>query len=274
MNVRRWATALATLLLLIAIGYWVAIGGFMPPAAPAWLTAKPFAHRGNHFDMQHPENSLAAFKLAVQRGEGIEFDVHLTADGQVVVMHDDDLSRMTGDPRLIAETDFADIRALRLAGTAEQIPTLAEVLSAVHGRVPVIVEIKSRGAAGPLEDAVASQIAAYQGEIAVTSFSPLSLARMASLVPNVPRGQITGLFIDAGLPDWQVFALQRLLLNVISRPAFIVNDLAAVPSWDNSLQRALGRKVLVYAPEDPAGARFALQNADNFIGNPGSLTTP
>jgi len=274
MNAGRWAIAFAALLLLIAIGYWVAIGGFMPPAAPKWITAKPFAHRGNHFDMQHPENSLAAFKLAVQRGEGIELDVHLTADGRVVVMHDDDLSRMTGDSRLIAETDFADIRALRLAGTAEQIPTLAEVLSVVHGRVPILVEIKSRGAAGPLEDQVASQVVDYPGEIAVTSFSPLSLARMAALAPNVPRGQITGLFINAGLPDWQLFVLQHLLLNVISRPAFIVNDIGAVPSWDNSLQRVLGRKVLVYAPEDAAGAQFARQRADNFIGNPGSMTTP
>ena len=111
----RWALAAAGTLATLGALYWFAIGGFTRPHPPAWLTAQPFAHRGDHFEVLHPENSLPAFRSAVQAGHGVELDVHLTSDGQLVVMHDDTLLRMTGDPRTISDVPFAEIRTLRLA---------------------------------------------------------------------------------------------------------------------------------------------------------------
>jgi glycerophosphoryl diester phosphodiesterase len=265
------AMMIAGALVGVVVLYWIAIGGLSQPSAPAWLTAGPFAHRGHHFEVQHPENSLAAFRSAAEAGYGVELDVHLTSDGQAVVIHDDTLWRTTGDPRNVADTSFADIRALRLQHTAEQIPTLAEALATVGGRVPVLVEIKSRGGAGRLEEIVALETGSYRGKLAIMSFNPLSLHRIAQLVPQIPRGQISGLFADSGLPAYQTFVLQHLLLNVWSRPDFIVYDFAAMPSWDASAQRSLGRPLLVYTPATLADAQLATAEADNYIGDPGSL---
>lgn len=267
----RWAIALAGVLVGLGALYAFAIGGFMRPHPPAWLTQRPFAHRGYHFEVLHPENSLAAFRSAAQAGYGVELDVHLSADGQVVVIHDDSLLRTTGDPRQVSDVTFAELRTLRLSGTAEKIPTLAEALEAVGGRVPMLVEIKNSGAAGPLEEAVVRELRTYRGQAAVMSFDPLSLGAVAKLAPEIPRGQITGLFTDSKLPGYQVFALQHLMLNFLSKPDFIVDEFTRVPSWDTSVQRAIGRKLLPYAPATPADAKQAVDNADNFIGDPGAL---
>ena len=271
MNGWRWAIAVVGILVALGALYWFAIGGFARPHPPAWLTAQPFAHRGDHFEVMHPENSLPAFRSAVQAGRGVELDVHLSSDGQIVVIHDDTLLRTTGDPRPVSDVPFAEIRALRLEGTAEQIPTLSEALGVVGGRVPVLVEIKNNGTAGPLEDAVVRELRAYRGPAAVTSFDPLSLGRVAKLAPEIPRGQISGLFTNSALPAYQLFVLQHLMLNFWSRPDFIVDELAAVPSWDTSAQRMMGRKLVVYAPATIPDAQRATQDADNFIGDPGAF---
>jgi glycerophosphoryl diester phosphodiesterase len=160
---------------------------------------------------------------------------------------------------------------LRLDDTAEQIPTLSEALDVVAGRVPVLVEIKNSGAAGSLEEAVVHLLRTYRGPVAVTSFDPLSLGHVAKLAPEIPRGQISGLFTGNDMPGYQRFALQHLMLNFLSKPDFIVDEVAAVPSWDTSVQRSLGRKLLVYAPATIPDARRAAHDADNFIGDPGAF---
>jgi glycerophosphoryl diester phosphodiesterase len=267
----RWAIAAVGTFAALGVLYWFAIGGFARPHPSSWLTAQPFAHRGDHFEVLHPENSLLAFRSAVEAGRGVELDVHLSSDGQLVVIHDDTLLRTTGDPRPVSAVPFAELRTLRLEGTAEQIPTLSEVLDVVGGRVPVLVEIKNNGTAGPLEDAVVRELRAYRGQVAVTSFDPLSLGHVAKIAPEIPRGQISGLFSNSALPSYQLFVLQHLMLNFWSRPDFIVYEAAAVPSWDTSMQRAFGRKLVVYAPATLPDAQRAAQDADNFIGEPGAF---
>ena len=140
-----------------AAGYWWATGG-QPDRAeePAWLAEEHFAHRGLHTEgPQAPENSLAAFERAADAGYGFELDVQLTADNEVVIMHDEDLARMTGDDRLIADVELAEIEELRLLDGEERVPTLAEALEIADGKTPVLVEIKNEGTVGDLEDAVA-----------------------------------------------------------------------------------------------------------------------
>ena len=105
-----------------------------------------YAHRGLHKkDKSVPENSLAAFRRAVKAGYGVEMDVHITADDQLAVFHDDTLKRMIpGAPDGRIETfTLAELKQFRLLKTDEQIPTLEEALSVLAGRVPLILEIKS-----------------------------------------------------------------------------------------------------------------------------------
>jgi len=104
----------------------------------------PYAHRGLHGGGV-PENSLAAFKKAVDSGHGIELDLQLSADGEVMVFHDYTLVRITGESGLLSERSAEELRSLRLSGTDEHIPTLREVLELVDGRVPLLVEINPPG---------------------------------------------------------------------------------------------------------------------------------
>src|SRR4051812_50147585 len=105
----------------------------------------PIAHRGLHAAADgRPENSLAAFAHACRLGFPAELDVRLTRDGEVVVFHDHTLRRLTGAPGRVEERDAADLRALRLVGTAERLPLLHDVLELVGGRVPLAIQLKAR----------------------------------------------------------------------------------------------------------------------------------
>ena len=171
---------------------------------PAFLGA-PLAHRGFH-DAQRPENSLSAFRAAAEAGYGIELDVQLTADGQALVFHDETLDRMAGRAGVVHDMALADLAGVRLGPGEEQIPTLAQVLDLVAGRVPVLIELKDRLGTftpgdGRLEAAVAAALDRYAGPVAVMSFNPHLIATMADVAPEVPRGLTTEDYEPSEYPD-------------------------------------------------------------------------
>jgi glycerophosphoryl diester phosphodiesterase len=231
---------------------------------PPWLRRDPIAHRGLH-DASHPENSLAAFEAAAEAGYPIELDVHLTADGGVVVFHDDTLERMTGHPGTLRERSLAELSALRVLGTDEPIPSLAEVLERVAGRVPVLVELKTHGAAGRLEPAVCDVLSRFTGEHAVQSFDPWSMLWIHRHAPHLPRGMLSGNMRSEGLPLHQVIALENLLLVPAVLPDFIGYELAALPHRATSLWRRLGRPLLAWTIRDEAALHRARGLVDNVI---------
>ncbi|WP_294646363.1 glycerophosphodiester phosphodiesterase family protein [uncultured Aureimonas sp.] len=138
-----------------------------------WLTARPIAHRGLHARPRGvPENSMAAFRAAVEGGYAIECDIHRTRDGVPVVFHDHDLERLTGRTGTIDSLSAAEVADFRLFDTAEAPPTLAALLKFVDGRVPLVVEAKGIDAAtdaGFMAD-VAPVIEGYRGPLALMSF--------------------------------------------------------------------------------------------------------
>lgn len=271
--VRGAAGVFAAGTLVVAAG-WAAATDLIatPHAAPGWLRATPIAHRGLHTgDAIRPENSLAAFRAAAERGYPIELDVHLSSDGVPVVFHDDRLERMTGDARLVSEVASAELRTLALLGSGEHVPTLAEVLALVEDRVPVLIEIKQRGEPGALEAAVVDVVREHPGEIAVQSFNPYSLAYIKRVAPDLPRGQLSGSFAGEDLPAWQVFALRHTLMNWTSRPAFIAYELDALPTWGTSLQRARGRPLLAWTASTSEQYERAQHLSDGVIFGPGAF---
>lgn len=166
----------------------------------SWLLDQPYAHRGlfgpeNYTDT--PENSLAAFRKAVAAGVGAELDVRLSRDGEAVVFHDDNLNRMTGVDAMTGEMEAVHLTDLFLGQTDEKIPTLAQALSVMGARQPVLIELKTPfDKEGPLEERVAAILERYPGPAAVMSFNPLALARMADLAPDRPRGLLSYLWDD------------------------------------------------------------------------------
>ena len=180
-----------------------------------------FAHRGLHGDGV-AENSMSAFRAAVDAGYGIELDVRLSRDGVLVVFHDDDLKRMCEDERLVLDVDSAELAGMSLLGTADGIPTFAEVLKLVDGRVPLLVEIKELSGKG-VSSAAAKMLADYKGEFIVESFNPLSLKNFKNQLPGIPVGILSMRFPREktfGL-RFRNFLLGALLTNVICRPNFI-----------------------------------------------------
>ncbi|MBL0340609.1 MAG: hypothetical protein IPP71_06645 [Bacteroidetes bacterium] len=105
----------------------------------------PIAHRGLHTnDGIIPENSLAAFQKAIDENYLIEIDVHILADNQVIVFHDDNTKRMCGLDKKIRNLTFPEIKSLRLLETHHEIPTLLEVFDLVNGKVPILIELKTK----------------------------------------------------------------------------------------------------------------------------------
>ena len=196
----------------------------------SWIATTPIAHRGL-FDDKIPENSLAAFKNAVKNKLPIELDVSVLTDGVPVIFHDERLARMTGKDGFISGCAYKDIEKLVLHKTKEKIPTLAEALEVIGGKVPVLIEIKNYGKVGQYEKAIWKVLQKYSGEYAVVSFNPYSLEWFKKNAPKVKRGQSASFFKDKEITGIRKFSLKRMRLNKkVSEPNFIVYKAEDMPN--------------------------------------------
>ncbi len=242
------------------------------PDLPGIFLGPPLAHRGLHkIADNRPENSRAAFEAAIEKGYGIECDVQLTGDGRAMVFHDYDLRRLTPDSGPLSARSVAELMRIPLVGTSESIPTLAEMLALVAGRVALLIEIKDQdGAMGPgvgaLEAAVAADLADYDGPVAVMSFNPNSVAALARLAPDVPRGLTTSGFDD---DDWeQLAAPQRERLRKIPDyerlgASFISHEAADLGRPRVAELKAQGAAVLCWTIRSREAEKAARAIADN-----------
>lgn len=222
-----------------------------------------------------PENSLASFAAACEAGYGIELDLQLTADDQVVVVHDPDLMRVTGDPRRIADLTYDELTRIPLfpndasgaavasalpgsddpesmatplnapSGYYQHVPLFSDVLDVVAGRAPLIVEYKfdDNSAWGPRDEELMEKgdalLQAYDGPYVVESFNPAAVHWYADHRPEVCRGQLAWgpSLEEAGLKEW---AAGLLIFDWISRPDFIAYDWSGGNSPQMRLARAMG----------------------------------
>lgn len=193
---------------------------------------RPYAHRGL-WGGEAPENSLAAFALAAERGFAIELDVQLSADGEVMVFHDYTLTRMCGKDQKLAALSAGELAACKLGGTEAVIPTLKEVLAAVDGRVPLLIELKGESGNTALCPAVAALLDEYKGEWCVESFNPLLLRWFKKHRKHALRGLLSTDLIKEKKNGSRVlnFALSALWLTFLCRPAF--------HAWDQHHPRRL-----------------------------------
>ena len=182
--------ALIVILLIAMILHVFAVRGRKGHPDLSKLREWSYAHRGLH-DAVLPENSLAAFRAAVERGYGIELDVHLLKDGTLAILHDSDLKRMTGKDGHIEDLTLADLPDCHLGGTQETVPTLQQVLELVNEKVPLILEIKTAGKnAETLTEAVVKLLADYKGLYCLESFDPRAIQYLRRHHPDIVRGQL------------------------------------------------------------------------------------
>lgn len=231
MNAVFWITVL-----LIGIGlpisvFLLAPGKVGKKRAP--FEGRNFAHRGLfQADQSIPENSLPAFALAAEHGYGIELDVQLSRDGQVVVFHDDALTRMCGLESRVDALDYADLEKLSLHGTDERIPLFSTVLETVGGRVPLIVELKNGPRNPELCQKTLDLLLAYDGIYCIESFNPMIVAWFRKHAPAVFRGQLAqppAAYRPEHLSPLTSFLLGNVLLNFLARPNFIAYRIGPKP---------------------------------------------
>lgn len=190
----------------------------------ARLMQTPYAHRGL-WGKDAPENSLAAFRRAVEKGVGIELDVQLSSDGEVMVFHDENLFRMTGVDASLYEKDESFLKKTALKGSDEKIPSFKEVLALVDGKVPLLVEIKSDHAWKTVCEKTAALLDGYKGEYVIESFHPLAVAWFRKNRKAVVRGQLSArLWKEKKRRTLAYFIVQNLILNFYARPDFIAYD--------------------------------------------------
>lgn len=229
------------------------------------------AHRGLHDRAAGViENSLSAMRAAADAGYGIEIDVQVSADGAAMTFHDDALDRLTAEAGPVNARRAADLARIALTGGGgDLIPTLAETLAVVAGRVPVVIEIKRQAdGPGPLAAATAAALASYSGLAAVMSFDPRAIAWFRDNAPNVPRGLVSHAFDDpkddAGLSAAARAALADLAHFDTLGADFVSYGATDLPRPAVAALRARGVPALCWTIRTEAAARAALRHADNI----------
>ena len=220
-----------------------------------WLTEATYAHRGWHGDGRI-ENSPSAFRAAIGAGLGIECDVQQSDRGVAVVFHDWDLDRLTAERGPVRDRSHVELAQVRLGASDDTIWTLGDLLDEVGGRVPLLIELKSRRGVpfAPLCISVALHLDGYAAPVAVMSFDPRVVRWFARNRPDPMRGLVVS-ESDAG-PLRRGFALRY------ARPHFLAYDVRDLPSRFAAVQRARGLPLLTWTVSDKARLETARAFAD------------
>lgn len=182
-----------------------------------------YAHRGLHGEGR-PENSMAAFRAALEGGYGIELDVHLLKDGNLAIMHDSSLVRTAGADVNIEDLTTEELKNYRLEGTDETIPTFRELLDLYAGKAPLIIELKVAGNNhAALTDAACKMMDTYSGAFCMESFDPRCVFWLRKNRPDIIRGQLTENYFltNSKLPAILKFLLTHNLANFLTFPDFV-----------------------------------------------------
>ena len=200
-----------------------------------------YAHRGL-FDNESdaPENSMKAFKKAVDAGFGMEMDIQLTKDGQMVVFHDWSLTRMCGVEGKVCEYTFDELQQFSLLKSEEKIPLFTEVLKLVDGKVPLIIEYKIETPDASVCEVGNEILKDYKGVYCIESFNPFGVHWYKKHRKDVVRGQLSEEFLKNGSPKTPVyFIVAKLLTNFWTKPDFIAYNALNYKNWSRRICRNL-----------------------------------
>jgi len=225
----------------------------------SWLAARPVAHRGfPDMNKSRWENTLSAFPAAAERGYAIECDVHLSSDGVPVIIHDQDLQRLTGQDGFVWQRTAAELATFKVGGTSDQVPTLQEALDLVDGRVPMVVELK--GIPGRDEGLVArvgKMLKRYRGKAAIMSFDHWLIRDFAKHAPGIPGG-LTAYGTDAKLIE----AHFAMLAHELAFTSYAAGDLPN--PFVSFVREKLKMPVITWTVHDQPAIDLTLKYADQM----------
>lgn len=232
-----------------------------------WLKTNNIAHRGFHsLDKTIPENSLLAFKKALEKGYSIELDLNVLKDGTVISFHDMSLKRLCNDDRDISELNYTDIKDLRLNQTNEHIATIDEVIELVDGKVPLLIELKPHGNVIFLCESLMKSMKDYRGQWAVFSFHPSVVKWFKKNYPEVIRGQIAEYFKDnKNLSRFSKYLMKSMFFNRFSKPDFVSYGIYDMPNKYLDRLMKKGMTVISYAARSQEELDFVKSHYHNAV---------
>jgi glycerophosphoryl diester phosphodiesterase len=234
---------------------------------PDWLTAQPYAHRGLHDAASGViENTPSAFRAAIDAGYGIECDVQLSADGEAMVHHDFILGRLTRGNSRLDERTAAELQGIEYFATADRMQTLGELCDQVGGRVPMLVEIKSRFDGDTrLARRTAEVLSGYRGPVAAMSFDPATIAAVRDAIPKLPRG-LVAMKREGDSPATATSRRAYLGALFAARPQFLAYRVQDLTTFAPRKARSLLRwPLLTWTVRTPEQRQAAALHADQMI---------
>jgi glycerophosphoryl diester phosphodiesterase len=240
--------------------------------APDWLTARPVAHRGLHDRARGIiENMPGAAQAAVAGNFAIECDIQLTADGEAMVHHDDELGRLTQASGALLGKTAAELRAVKFKDTSERMMSLGDLCALVGGRVPLVIEVKSHfDGDRKLVARMAEVLSSYDGPAVGMSFDPDQVEALRELIPSRPRGIVAEReYTEADWPEAspaQRRGMTHLRHFFRTRPDFVaywVNELPAAAPW--IARNIFGCPLLTWTVRTPEQRKRAARYADQMI---------
>ena len=267
-RIKKTTLLIVTVIVVILAGIYSYLisGDNLEEKEVSWIIETPIAHRGLD-NGSIPENSMAAFRNAIEKGYTIELDVQFTKDKELIVFHDDDLSRLTNDNRKVKDVNYQELKNLKLENTDEKIPTLKEVVEMVDNQVPLIIEIKDGEDIIGLSEKTYNIMKNYKGRYAIQSFNPFILEWFKNNASEVIRGQLSGTFREdaESLKFYEKFVLKNLLLNFKSKPNFIAYELDGVNNLSVKLLKGRNYPIISWTIENEEDMKKAYESADNII---------
>ncbi len=232
-----------------------------------WIKEDYIAHRGLHTeDLSVPENSMLAFKNAIELGYSIELDLNMLFDGTIVVFHDFNLKRLTGLDQNISKLTYDDIKDLKLYDTNEHIPLLSEVLNYVDGKVPLLIELKPFGDTEIFCQLFYDTIKDYQGKWAVFSFNPGVVRWFKNHHPEIIRGQITEYFKDnLKMKKIVKYLMKTMFFNRFTKPDFVSYRIHDLPNKYVDKAKQNGLTIISYAARTQEQLDFVRHTYDNVV---------
>ena len=226
-----------------------------------------FAHRGLH-NSERAENSMSAFAAAKELGFGIELDVRLSKDGELVVFHDDNLSRVAGKEGKVIDFTAEELSKMSLCGTGEGIPTLKQVLELIDGTVPLLIEMKVEPGTEGVPEKLVEVLEGYGGDFIVESFNPVALRTLKGLRPDILRGILSTEYMKNPKHKGKMLyrLLQNLQLNFLMRPDFVAYEKNGYSVHNLRLiRRNFGTPLIAWTVKSPEEESLAISHGFDTV---------
>ena len=229
-----------------------------------FLSRNLIAHRGYHNNKKGiPENSVLAFKKAIDNNYLIELDVRLTKDKKLVVFHDGNLKRVCGVNKRVKDLTYRELLKYNLFDTTLKVPLFSDVIKLVNGRVPILIETKYHNRYGVLEKILINELSNYKGLYAIQSFYPMSLLWLKRNTKDIPIGLLSSNFKN-DLNRLKSIIGKTLILDLFFKTDFISYDVKGLPNNYLSYKRNK-KKIVIWSIKNKKDYDLARQYTDSLI---------